>query len=260
MFDGGFSSRSSVSSSIPIFLSRVSDTGRLSDLEIASRLSLSSEQRSRRSPDAGRARPADEAGDSRAAGAADAGRLASRRRAGRQLRRPVPSTCGASRVVVDPERYPTTIPACFRRFSARLLSSAYDSRGSRRGQPVECRLHVRQRGGWRVTMGLPASTAAARRVTLPNHDERGGLLGQGALLTTTSYPTGRRPCRAEVLLNNIFGRPAPRRRESIPTSRTSLARRRKRCASGWRSIVRTRRAAAVTRSSTRSGSRSRIST
>jgi mono/diheme cytochrome c family protein len=49
-----------------------------------------------------------------------------------------------------------------------------------------------------------------RRVTLPNHDQRGGLLGQGALLATTSYPDRTSPVlRGKFLLNNIFGLPVP---------------------------------------------------
>jgi hypothetical protein len=49
-----------------------------------------------------------------------------------------------------------------------------------------------------------------RRVTLPNHDRRGGLLGEGALLATTSYPDRTSPVlRGKWLLNNIFGLPVP---------------------------------------------------
>lgn len=49
-----------------------------------------------------------------------------------------------------------------------------------------------------------------RRVTLPNHDQRGGLLSQGALLVTTSYPDRTSPVlRGKWLLNNIFGTPIP---------------------------------------------------
>src|SRR5439155_544398 len=49
-----------------------------------------------------------------------------------------------------------------------------------------------------------------RRVTLPNHDERGGLLAQGAVLATTSYPDRTSPVlRGKWLLNNIFGLPVP---------------------------------------------------
>jgi mono/diheme cytochrome c family protein len=49
-----------------------------------------------------------------------------------------------------------------------------------------------------------------RRVTLPNHDQRGGLLAQGALLVTTSYPDRTSPVlRGKWLLNNIFGLAIP---------------------------------------------------
>ena len=47
-----------------------------------------------------------------------------------------------------------------------------------------------------------------RRVTLPNHDQRGGLLAQGSILVTTSYPDRTSPVlRGKWLLNNIFGLP-----------------------------------------------------
>ncbi|MGH9591870.1 MAG: DUF1592 domain-containing protein, partial [Bryobacteraceae bacterium] len=49
-----------------------------------------------------------------------------------------------------------------------------------------------------------------RRVALPDHDERGGLLAQGALLVTTSYPDRTSPVlRGKWLLNNILGLPIP---------------------------------------------------
>ena len=45
-----------------------------------------------------------------------------------------------------------------------------------------------------------------RRVTLPNPDQRGGLLAQGAILATTSYPDRTSPVlRGKWLLDNIFG-------------------------------------------------------
>jgi cytochrome c5 len=49
-----------------------------------------------------------------------------------------------------------------------------------------------------------------RRVDLPNHDERGGLLAQGSILVTTSYPDRTSPVlRGKWLLNNMFGLPIP---------------------------------------------------
>ena len=49
-----------------------------------------------------------------------------------------------------------------------------------------------------------------RRVALPNPDQRGGLLGHGALLATTSYPDRTSPVlRGKWLLDNIFGVQVP---------------------------------------------------
>jgi Protein of unknown function (DUF1592)/Protein of unknown function (DUF1588)/Protein of unknown function (DUF1585)/Protein of unknown function (DUF1587)/Protein of unknown function (DUF1595)/Planctomycete cytochrome C len=49
-----------------------------------------------------------------------------------------------------------------------------------------------------------------RRITLPNLDQRGGLLAHGSLLATTSYPDRTSPVlRGKWLLNNIFGLPVP---------------------------------------------------
>ena len=49
-----------------------------------------------------------------------------------------------------------------------------------------------------------------RRVTLPDPAQRGGLLAQGSLLTTTSYPDRTSPVlRGKFLLNNIFGLQVP---------------------------------------------------
>jgi hypothetical protein len=49
-----------------------------------------------------------------------------------------------------------------------------------------------------------------RRVTLPNLDQRGGLLGNGAMLATTSYPERTSPVlRGKWLLDNILGTPPP---------------------------------------------------
>ncbi len=49
-----------------------------------------------------------------------------------------------------------------------------------------------------------------RRVTLPNNDQRGGLLAHGSVLATNSYPDRTSPVlRGKWLLNNIFGLPVP---------------------------------------------------
>ena len=49
-----------------------------------------------------------------------------------------------------------------------------------------------------------------RRVTLSNPEQRGGLLGNGSILATTSYPNRTSPVlRGKWLLDNILGTPPP---------------------------------------------------
>jgi mono/diheme cytochrome c family protein len=60
-----------------------------------------------------------------------------------------------------------------------------------------------------------------RRVSLPDHSKRGGLLGEGALLATTSYPDRTSPVlRGKWLLNNIFGLPIPPPPPGVDTNLT----------------------------------------
>src|SRR5207249_911450 len=88
-----------------------------------------------------------------------------------------------------------------------------------------------------------------RRMTLRNLDQRGGLLANGALLATTSYPDRTSPVlRGKWLLNNIFGLPVP---PPPPGVDTILAEAKpgavpRRSASGSRSIGRTRAVRAAT--------------
>jgi len=58
-----------------------------------------------------------------------------------------------------------------------------------------------------------------RRVTLPNADQRGGLLGNGSILATTSYPNRTSPVlRGKWLLDNMFGTPPPPPPPGVNTS------------------------------------------
>ena len=58
-----------------------------------------------------------------------------------------------------------------------------------------------------------------RRVTLPNLDRRGGLLGNGSILATTSYPNRTSPVlRGKWLLDNMFGTPPPPPPPGVNTS------------------------------------------
>ena len=56
-----------------------------------------------------------------------------------------------------------------------------------------------------------------RRVTLPDREQRGGLLGHGSLLSLTSYPHRTSPVlRGRWLLEAIFGTPPPGPPPDVP--------------------------------------------
>lgn len=56
-----------------------------------------------------------------------------------------------------------------------------------------------------------------RKASLPNSEQRGGLLSQGALLTVTSYPGRTSPVlRGKWLLDNILGTPPPPPPPNVP--------------------------------------------
>jgi hypothetical protein len=68
--------------------------------------------------------------------------------------------------------------------------------------------------------GIPAIYGSRfRRVTLPNLDQRGGLLAHGAILATTSYPDRTSPVlRGKWLLDNVFGVTVPPPPPGVDTS------------------------------------------
>src|SRR5437899_7756616 len=115
-------------------------------------------------------------------------------------------------VVVDPERYPNydlSLLQGFQRETELFVGSTI-----REDRSVVDLLNadytfVNERLARHY--GIPGIYGSRfRRVTLPNPDQRGGLLAQGALLATTSYPDRTSPVlRGKWLLNNIFGLPVP---------------------------------------------------
>jgi hypothetical protein len=115
-------------------------------------------------------------------------------------------------VVVDPERYPTydlSLLQAFQRETEMFVGSTL-----REDRSVVDLLNadytfVNERLARHY--GIPGVYGSRmRRITLPNHDQRGGLLAEGALLATTSYPDRTSPVlRGKWLLNNIFGLPVP---------------------------------------------------
>ena len=101
-----------------------------------------------------------------------------------------------------------------------------------------------------------------RRVTLADENRR-GLLGQGSVLTVTSYPNRTSPVlRGKYILENILGTPPPSPPANVPPlketgedGKAAVAAR-----AAWSSTARTRRARPATASWIRWASRSRTST
>ena len=167
------------------------------------------EQHSRRAPARrGRARRALEAGDPRTAGAPDAGRPARDRRARGRLRGAVAEPAARRR-----SRRASGFLSGLRRQPARRVQAGdgavhrqHAARGSQRVDLLRADYtFVNERLARHY--GIPGIYGSRfRRVTLPNPDQRGGLLAHGAMLATTSYPDRTSPVlRGKWLLDNIFG-------------------------------------------------------
>jgi mono/diheme cytochrome c family protein len=71
--------------------------------------------------------------------------------------------------------------------------------------------------------GVPNITGSHfRRVTLPAGNPRRGLLGQGSILTVTSYPDRTSPVvRGKWILENLMGTPAPPPLPNVPPLRAT---------------------------------------
>jgi hypothetical protein len=115
-------------------------------------------------------------------------------------------------VVVDPERYPNYDLSLMQAFQQEIeLFVASTIREDRRLAELLDADYTFVNEKLARHYGIPGIYGSRfRRVALPNHEERGGLLAQGALLATTSYPDRTSPVlRGKWLLNNIFGLPVP---------------------------------------------------
>jgi mono/diheme cytochrome c family protein len=115
-------------------------------------------------------------------------------------------------VVVDPDRYPNydeSLLQAFQRETEMFVASMLREDRSVLDLLNADYTFVNERLARHY--GIPGIYGSRfRRVTLPNHDQRGGLLAQGALLATTSYPDRTSPVlRGKFLLDNIFGLPVP---------------------------------------------------
>jgi hypothetical protein len=115
-------------------------------------------------------------------------------------------------VVVDPERYPNydlSLLQGFQRETEMFVGSTILEDRSVLDLIGADYTFVNERLARHY--GIPGIYGSRfRRVTLPDRGERGGLLAQGALLATTSYPDRTSPVlRGKWLLNNILDMPVP---------------------------------------------------
>ena len=111
-------------------------------------------------------------------------------------------------VVVDPERYPNydlTLMAAFKRETELFVESTLREDRSVLELLNADYTFVNEKLARHY--GIPGVYGSRfRRVTLTDTNTRGGLLAQGALLATTSYPDRTSPVlRGKFLLNNILG-------------------------------------------------------
>jgi cytochrome c551/c552 len=115
-------------------------------------------------------------------------------------------------VVVDPDRYPNYDESLLQAFKQEtemfVASTLREDRGIADLLNANYTF-VNERLARHY--GIPGIYGSRfRRVPLPDHEQRGGLLAEGALLATTSYPDRTSPVlRGKWLLNNIFGLPVP---------------------------------------------------
>ncbi len=115
-------------------------------------------------------------------------------------------------VVVDPDRYPNydeSLLQAFQQETEMFVASTLDE--DRSVADLLNANYTFVNGRLARHYGIPGVEGSRfRRVLLPDHEQRGGLLAEGALLATTSYPDRTSPVlRGKWLLNNILGLPVP---------------------------------------------------
>ncbi len=126
-------------------------------------------------------------------------------------------------VVVDPERYPNydlSLLQAFQRETELFVGSTLREDRSVVDLLKADYTFVNERLARHY--GIPGVYGSRfRRVTLHNPEQRGGLLAEGALLATTSYPDRTSPVlRGKFLLDNIFGLPVPPPPPGVDTNLT----------------------------------------
>jgi len=117
-----------------------------------------------------------------------------------------------SEVVVDPDRYPTYDESLLQAFERETeLFIASNLREDRSVVELLNANYTFVNERLARHYGIPGIYGSRfRRVALPNPEQRGGLLAHGSVLATTSYPDRTSPVlRGKFLLNNILGLPSP---------------------------------------------------
>ena len=115
-------------------------------------------------------------------------------------------------VVVDPNRYPHYDETLLESFKQETeLFVAENLRGDRSVTELLDADYTYVNERLARHYGIPGVYGSRlRRVPLADSSQRGGLLAQGALLATTSYPDRTSPVlRGKWLLDNIFAQPVP---------------------------------------------------
>lgn len=122
-------------------------------------------------------------------------------------------------VVVDPEIYPTYDESLLEGF--REETELFVANGIREDASVLELLkadytYLNERLARHY--GVPGVYGSRfRKVTLPDPEQRGGILGQGAILAVTSYPGRTSPVlRGKWILDNILGTPPPPPPPNVP--------------------------------------------
>ena len=117
-----------------------------------------------------------------------------------------------SEVVVDPDRYPTYDESLLQAFERETeLFIASNLREDRSVVELLNANYTFVNERLARHYGIPGIYGSRfRRVALSNPEQRGGLLTHGSVLATTSYPDRTSPVlRGKFLLNNILGLPSP---------------------------------------------------
>ena len=126
-----------------------------------------------------------------------------------------------SEVIIDPDRYPDfddNLLEAFRRETELFVASTLREDRSVLDLLRADYTFVNERLARHY--GIPGIYGNRfRRVSLSNPNERGGLLAQGSLLSTTSYPDRTSPVlRGKFLLNNILGLDVPQPPPGVDTN------------------------------------------